>query len=99
MAISVSIGVPIAGDVVQFSRFENRGEVREVLEGVEPQHADARYSDFVIYVDESGDHGMQRLDPYIRFSYSPFVCFISATIAKRSSQPFRSSSSITWDMI
>lgn len=37
MAISVSIGVPIAGDVVQFSRFENRGEVREVLEGVEPQ--------------------------------------------------------------
>lgn len=99
MAISVSIGVPIAGDFVQFCLFENRGEVREVLEGVEPQHTDARYSDFVIYVDESGDHGMQRLDPYYPIFVLAFCVFISATIAKRSSQPFRSSSSITWDMI
>lgn len=75
MAISVSIGAPIAGDVVQFSRFENRGEVREVLEGVEPQHADARYSDFVIYVDESGDHGMQRLDPYYPIFVLAFCVF------------------------
>lgn len=28
-----------------------------------------RYSDFIIYVDESGDHGMQTLDP----NYPMFV--------------------------
>lgn len=59
---------------MQFPLFESREEA-EAIDRVEPLHALARYSDFVIYVDESGDHGMQKLDPYYPIFVLAFCVF------------------------
>lgn len=45
----------------QFSLFDNAPE--SVAEGMEAAPVASRYSNFVVYVDESGDHGMLTVDP------------------------------------
>lgn len=64
----------------QFFLFEseNESEAETNVEAEKLLPPFGRYSDFIIYVDESGDHGMQTLDP----NY-PMLCFIKGIIAKR----------------
>ncbi|WP_370695226.1 DUF3800 domain-containing protein [Pseudomonas sp. FP1740] len=51
----------------QFFLFENETSTNVEAKKLSPPFG--RYSDFIIYVDESGDHGMQTLDP----NYPMFV--------------------------
>jgi hypothetical protein len=52
----------------QFSLFENEEAAPSQTSGsaVEPEHSASRtgrqFSNFIVYVDESGDHGMQNVD-------------------------------------
>ena len=46
----------------QFLLFESESEVERVAEGVAAKPPKGEFSDFIVYVDESGDHGMQTLD-------------------------------------
>lgn len=36
-----------------------------------------QFSDFMVYVDESGDHSLTSIDKSIQFSLSLSVCFIN----------------------
>ena len=55
------------GDTQQFSLFDHQTVTSErVAEAVTPA---GKFSNFIVYVDESGDHGMQTLDP----NYPVFV--------------------------
>lgn len=47
----------------QFFLFETASEVEEKPEASRPSPPTGRFSHFIVYVDESGDHGMQNLDP------------------------------------
>jgi len=51
----------------QFSLFEIEAE--KIVSEDKPAVPSGKFSDFIVYVDESGDHGMQTLDP----NYPMFV--------------------------
>lgn len=51
----------------QFSLFETEAEKHG--NAAKPSRPSGKFSDFIVYVDESGDHGMQTLDP----NYPMFV--------------------------
>ena len=51
----------------QFSLFSN--DEADTSEGVASTPPTGRFSNFIVYVDESGDHGMQTVDP----NYPVFV--------------------------
>ncbi|MHC8398610.1 DUF3800 domain-containing protein [Pseudomonas sp. MDT1-17] len=53
----------------QFFLFESESEADADVEAKKLLPPTGKYSDFIIYVDESGDHGMQTLDP----NYPMFV--------------------------
>lgn len=53
----------------QFFLFENESESEAGIGAKRLLPPTGKFSDFVIYVDESGDHGMQTLDP----NYPVFV--------------------------
>lgn len=77
----------------QFSLFdapENATE-EERKSGVRPS---GDQSNFIVYVDESGDHGMQTVDPNYPIFVLPSVYFIKAITARRSFRRSRSSNSI-----
>ncbi len=57
--------MPVETDSPQYSLFA----VEEPAAVDASRSTDARYSDFIVYVDESGDHGMEKLDP----NYPMFV--------------------------
>lgn len=58
---------PTPATLEQFSLFTNEeAEAGEASAGMQPS---GRFSNFVVYVDESGDHGMQSVDP----NYPVFV--------------------------
>jgi hypothetical protein len=60
---------------LQFSLFENQSESQAIVEATALLYPSGRYSDFVVYVDESGDHGMQKLDPYYPIFVLAFCVF------------------------
>ncbi|MDO8207782.1 MAG: DUF3800 domain-containing protein [Gallionella sp.] len=53
----------------QFSLFENEDPLAPITEAAAKTPPLGKYSNFVVYVDESGDHGMQTVDS----NYSVFV--------------------------
>jgi hypothetical protein len=46
----------------QFLLFENESETERAAKSVMASSPTGQFSDFIVYVDESGDHGMQTLD-------------------------------------
>ncbi|AZF14038.1 DUF3800 domain-containing protein [Pseudomonas sp. R3-18-08] len=46
----------------QFLLFENESETERAAKSVIASSPTGQFSDFIVYVDESGDHGMQTLD-------------------------------------
>lgn len=60
---------------MQFSLFESQSESQAIVEAAVLLYPAGRYSDFIIYVDESGDHGMQKLDPYYPIFVLAFCVF------------------------
>ncbi|MGF6111644.1 DUF3800 domain-containing protein [Pseudomonas frederiksbergensis] len=53
----------------QFFLFENESDSEANADTKRLLPSTGKYSDFIVYVDESGDHGMQKLDP----NYPMFV--------------------------
>jgi hypothetical protein len=60
---------------LQFSLFENASESGVTNQDAPHLLSAGRFSDFIIYVDESGDHGMQKLDPYYPIFVLAFCVF------------------------
>ena len=58
----------------QFSFFDVEGDPRaEETESAVPPSG--KHSNFVVYVDESGDHGMQKVDPHYPIFVLAFCIF------------------------
>jgi len=59
-----------------------------------------RFSDFIVYVDESGDHGLKTVDQNYPVFALAFCVFTKSIIAKKWYLPFKSSSfdnsGMTW---
>jgi hypothetical protein len=65
----------------QFSLFTSEEvEVAAASASVPPA---GPFSNYVVYVDESGDHGMQTVDPNYPVSYCRFACSTSGITARR----------------
>ncbi|MEN5044929.1 DUF3800 domain-containing protein [Pseudomonas koreensis] len=60
---------------MQFSLFENQSESQAIVEAAALLYPSGRYSDYIVYVDESGDQGMQKLDPYYPIFVLAFCVF------------------------
>lgn len=83
----------------QFLLFESESEAECAAEVAAATPPNGPFSDFIVYVDESGDHGMQTLDVNYPMFVLAFCVFHKRHTVKRSSRRFRSSSSIIWGMI
>jgi hypothetical protein len=66
----------------QFFLFENESESEAGIGAKKLLPPTGKFSDFVIYVDESGDHGMQTLDPNYPVFVLAFLCFSEKTLLR-----------------
>lgn len=67
----------------QFSLFETEAPNAEASEVMRPVPSDSAYSNYIVYVDESGDHGMESLDPNYPLFVLAFCVFHKRHYAER----------------
>lgn len=80
----------------QYALFESAEPMPVEQQVVAP--ADRRFSDYVVYVDESGDHSLASIDPDYPVFVLALCIFTSDITVKKSSLPLKNSNSTTSDM-